>query len=298
MSTNAMINKLLHDEWAKNKKREIDPQTKKPYTEIWENSGDTEYDKQVLEFAQNGQLPSYVKIDNQQVKIDVLNMPFEELPSKFQNGNKEVGLTAEEILGNSNGTWIDYINKFEKTFGVKPTALKFSNKSIQFDDKKIEEYAEEIHDGWVRQKFEELRHNPDAEIDDNLIVPYEDLPKEEQLKLKSHAVLAMEVVSAVNKGKELDYLLDRAYGDKPVFDKNGKENYASNMMMGSVLHGKLAKFTPDEIEIMEGFFNEKSDALRFAKNRMVKEENKPIFENNNNSTTLTSTKEDKEISNN
>lgn len=264
--------KMLHEEWAKNKRKQINPKTNKPFTQVWKDTNDEEYDKKIIKQAENGNLPKYIKIEDGKVKIDILNMPYEELSNKWKKENLEAGITVEEILGIKSYGWLDYIANFEKQFGVNLKGLKSSKEDLEnFDEEKIEKYAEQIHNKWMKRRLEEQKANPNIEIDESLMVPYENLPFEEKLKDKVQVMLAMEVLRSINKGIHLDYLLDRAYGDTPVFNKEGKENTAYSATFGSVLHKNLATFTTDEVEIIEGFFGKNSSTVRFAKNRIAEE---------------------------
>lgn len=271
MSLSNIFAKKLHQTWAMNKRKQIDPKTNKPFTQVWKDTGDDAYDNKMLELISNGKKPEYVKVEDGQVKIDILNMPYEELSNKWKQENIEAGVAVEKILGLDKVYWgLNYIPLFEKLFGVKFNGLKSKKSDCKnFDKGKVEEYAKKVHNMWVERREQERKENPDAWIDESLMVPYEKLSEEEKMKDRVHILLAMEVLRVVNKGIVLDYMLDRVYGDRPVFTPDGQENYATNPTMGSVLYSNVDKFTEDEIEILEDFFGKNNQTVRFAKNRML-----------------------------
>ncbi len=271
MSLSNIFAKKFHETWAMNKRKQIDPKTNKPFAQVWKDTGDDEYDKKMLELISSGKKPEYVKVEDGQVKIDILNMPYEELSNKWKQENIEAGVAVEKILGLDKVYWgLNYIALFEELFGVKFNGLKSKKSDCKnFDEVKVEKYAEKVHNMWVERREQERKENPDAWIDESLMVPYEKLSEEEKMKDRVHILLAMDVLRVVNKGIVLDYMLDRVYGDRPVFTPDGRENYATNPTMGSVLYSNVNKFTEDEIEILEDFFGKNNQTVRFAKNRML-----------------------------
>lgn len=271
MSLSNICAEKLHQAWAMNKRKQIDPKTNKPFTQVWKDTGDDAYDNKMLELISNGKKPEYVKVENGQVKIDILNMPYKELSNKWKGENLEAGISIEEILGLKGVSWLNYIATFKSLFGVNFSGMKSSKGDVEnYDYDKIEKYAKRVHDRWKERREQERKKNPDAWIDESLMVPYEELSEEEKMKDRVHVLLAMEILRVMNKGIVLDYMLDKAYGDRPVFTPDGRENYATNPMMASVLYANVDKFTEDEIEILESLFGKNNQTVRYAKTRLEK----------------------------
>ncbi len=254
MKFSDLVAEKLHKEWAKNKRMQLDAEGDR-ITEVWKDTGDVEYDRKMIELDKENRLPRYVKIEDGKVFIDILNMPYKELSSKWKGENEQAGEAVEDIMDIRNMNLAGLAKTIEK-----------------IDDERLEEMASLVHKRWMDRRKQELKENPNAWVDQSLMVPYEELSKYEQLKDKAQVVLAIEVAKKAEKAMALDYALDRAYGDRPRVNEDGTMAYPQNAMYATAMLSSMPKFTKDEIEIMSMMYGENSQNVLFAKQHSVEDE--------------------------
>lgn len=270
--SNILMSKL-HQKWAEGKRKQIDKTTGKPFEQVWKKTGCPEYDQEILEKYNKGEaIPDTVKVENGVVKIDILNLPFKDLTTPWKSENQAAAIAAEETLG------VD--NMFLKRCCDAVDNLSPSD---------LEILASHIHDRWMQRRMEEKSKDPNAWIDESLMVPYSELSREEQLKDMEHVLMGIDIAETVRKILTVDHYLDRSYIDKPVFKENGKLNYPENARFaGSGLH-LLPKFNDAEILMACDMFGKNSDTTRYimmerreekkAETKLDKEvkEKEPVF---------------------
>ena len=263
----------LHQKWAEGKRKQIDKSTGKPFEQVWKKTGSPEYDQIILKKYNRGEkLPETVKVEDGVVKIDILNLPFKDLTTPWKSENEAAAVAAEETLGVD-----DMFQKrcCEAVENLSPLDL--------------EKLASKIHDRWMQRRMEEKSKDPNAWIDESLMVPYSELSREEQLKDMEHVLMGIDIAETVRKILTVDYYLDRSYMDRPVFRKDGKLNYPENApFAASGLHC-LPRFSKEEILMVCDMFGKNSDTTRYiiqerqeekAETKSIKQtkkEKEPVF---------------------
>lgn len=237
----------LHSQWAREKRKQIDKTTGKPFEHVWKITGNPEFDEDIAMMQNRGEaLPDTVKIDDGVVKIDILNLPFSKLTRIWQAENEAAAVATEDIL------------KVDNMFLAR---CKDAISNLSQDD--LERLSDMVHQRWMQRRLDEKAADPNAWVDESLMVPYSQLTREEQLKDMAHILKGIDVAKMVAKVLEVDYALDRMYEDKPVFTESGKLNYPADLMFASVAEKRMPKFNDVEIQIAKDMFGEASSTARY-----------------------------------
>lgn len=242
MEIGNIIGKMLHEEWAQTTRNN-------GLTERWKPTGDEKIDQEMLNLQKEGKaLPKNYRVVEGKVEIDILNTPFEELTEKWKGENLQAGIAAEKVVGATNAT----------VFTKETNDIV---KQLQ-NDERLEELSSMIHDEWMLRRENERKADPNAWIEENLMVPYVELTREEKDKDKAHVLKALTLVGSLQTYANFDYLKDRMYGDSMSMN-NGIPNYPKNVVFATSFMKNMPKISAKDIECLKYLSSVDKDTIAF-----------------------------------
>lgn len=175
------LGKVLHEQWAEDAKKLYLNAEKKGYTpeKCSKISSGVIRDGDILRkwrppkdegFKFDASNPTH---DEQNQMIDIMNIPFEELPKSWKGTNLEAGLVAAILVGSE---------------------IEFNIENLDYY---IASYAPVVHDEWMKRNEWEKDSKPE------LFVPYAELTPEMKSLDDAHIKLAVKLFGSLQKGNQI-----------------------------------------------------------------------------------------------
>lgn len=164
------VGSRLHDDW-KEEFRPKDENARQGYEARWKPAKTEGY-------IPGPGLEDVVREVDGVVEIDIANMSFEELSEHWQNDNLEAGKAALALV----------VRKISKEGAIGSAEM------MSLDEEDREELGDAIHEAWMERT--EM-----TDWNEELFVPYSELPRSEQEKDLKHVKVVMQTLKEILTGE-------------------------------------------------------------------------------------------------